>query len=59
MRIDKMVKTRIDRIYVSKSFKTITYNTEYLVDSDDLAVNVKLNLGLNEIRGYWKLNTIP
>lgn len=54
-----MVKTRIDRIYVSKSFKTITYNTEYLVDSDDLAVNIKLNLGLNEIRGYWKLNTIP
>lgn len=58
-RIDKMVKTRIDRIYVSKSFKTITYNTEYLVDSDNLAVNVKLILGLNEIRGYWKLNTIP
>uniref|UniRef100_A0A3B1J3P5 Reverse transcriptase domain-containing protein n=1 Tax=Astyanax mexicanus TaxID=7994 RepID=A0A3B1J3P5_ASTMX len=56
-RFDSRVKTRIDRIYTTKDIKVINYKTELLVESDHLAVNVKLSLGIREQRGYWKLNT--
>lgn len=55
-RVDKFVRTRIDRIYISKGIKIWSYRNEYIVDSDHLGVNVRLNLGYNEKRGYWKLN---
>ncbi|KAL7842654.1 hypothetical protein SRHO_G00243430 [Serrasalmus rhombeus] len=59
MRISNTVKTRIDRIYVNSSLETrvISYKTEYLMEPDHLGVNVKVNLGVVEDRGYWKLNT--
>lgn len=56
-RMDKSVKTRTDRIYTTKGTEITAYDPEYLVDSDHLGVNVKLNLGTNEGRGVWKLNT--
>ncbi|KAL7842626.1 hypothetical protein SRHO_G00243150 [Serrasalmus rhombeus] len=57
--ISNTVKTGIDRIYVNSSLETkvISYKTEYLMESDHLGVNVKVNLGVVEDRGYWKLNT--
>ncbi|MGL5820256.1 MAG: reverse transcriptase family protein, partial [Sarcina sp.] len=55
-RIDNKVRTRIDRIYVSSTVKIINYKTEYLVDSDHLAVAALISVNNCEKKGYWKLN---
>lgn len=58
-RISRDVKTRIDRIYVNSSSKIriTNYKIEYLVESDHLGVTVKFQMGDEQQRGYWKLNT--
>lgn len=55
-RFDSLCKTRIDRIYTSKTINPINYNTILTDASDHLIVMSLLSVGKNEKRGYWKLN---